>query len=203
MAASEQATDATLVHRARDGDQDALGVLLNRYADQVRARVRHQLSPALQRKASIADVVQEAHLVAAQRLHEFEDCGAGSFGNWLAKIAENRARKVVDRYAGTAKRQLAREISRGARPDTCQFPAQGPSPSQLAMAGELREAATRALRRLPDDDREVLRLVQDEDRSFAEVAKLMDRSPDAVRMLYGRALDRFARILDVERGGGR
>ena len=203
MAASEQATDATLVRRARDGDQDALGVLLNRYADQVRARVRHQLSPALQRKASIADVVQDAHLVAAQRIQEYEDRGEGSFGNWLAKIAENRARKVVDRYAGTAKRELAREVTRGARPDTCQLQGQGPSPSQFAIAAELREAATRALRKLPDDDREVLRLVQDEDRSFAEVARRMDRSPDAVRMLYGRALDRYARILDVERGGDR
>jgi len=200
---SENATEKDLVDRARRGNQEAWGALVRRHADGLRARVRNRLSPALMRKVSLADVIQEACLVASQRLHEFEYRGDGSFARWLGKIADNRALKVVEQYAGTAKRQIAREVSRNDRPDTRYFLGGEPSPSQHAMAGELRSAATRALRRLSDDHREVLRLVQDEERSFAEVAQSMGRSTDAVRMLYARALDRFAELLESEQGGPR
>lgn len=203
MDAGEQATESALVRRARDGDEEAFRKLFDRHADRVRGRIRGRLSPAVQRKVSLADVLQDAYLVAFQRIAEFEDRGDGSFGAWLAQIAENRARKVVERFAGTAKRHVGREVSRGGRPDTHHFQGRGPSPSQLAMAGELREAAARALRKLPEDYREVLRLVQEEDLSFEDAAERMDRSKDAVRMLYGRALDRFAELLEAERGGKR
>jgi len=202
MASSEE-TEEALVERACNGDQGALGTLLLRHTGSLRARVAGKLSPALLRKISLADVVQDACVVASQRIAEFEYRGDGSFSRWLGKIADNRALKIVEQYAGTVKRQVAREVSRNDRPDTKHFMGDEPSPSQMAIAGELKAAAAWALKELPDDYREVLRRVQDEDRSFAEVAQRMGRSSDAVRMLYGRALDRFAELLERGRGGER
>ena len=141
---SENATEQTLVSRARLGDQDAWRILLRRHVDGMRSRIRSRLSPALLRKASLADVVQEACIVASQRIHEFQDRGDGSFARWLGKIAENCARKIVEHYAGTAKRRVGREISRNGRPDTHQFLGNEASPSQHAMASELRVAAASA-----------------------------------------------------------
>ena len=200
MEENDSMTDAALARKAKDGDPDAFRVLFERYATMVRGRIHRLLSPAIQRKVSISDVVQEACLVAAQRIDDFEDRGEGSFGRWFVGIAENRARKAAEQFAGTAKRDLRREVTRCGRPETHQFQGRGPSPSQLAIARELREAAARALRQLPEDYREVLRLIRDEDRSAAEAARILGRSPDATRMLYGRALGRFASLLKQERG---
>ena len=201
MSAAEQVADASLVRRARSGDEDAFRELFDRYATMLRARVGARLSPALLRKVSAADILQEAYLVASRRLDEFEDRGPGCFGPWIGGIVENKVKQLVDRFANTAKRDPAREVSRGGRCDTAQFVGRGPSPSDVAMAGELQEAATRALQAMPSDYREVLRLLQDEELDFKQAAARMGRTLAATRRLYSRALARYAATLKALRGG--
>jgi RNA polymerase sigma-70 factor (ECF subfamily) len=199
----DDAAEAVLVERARRGDSEALGILLDRCAGLLRARVRAFVSPALRRKLSVADVLQEANLVAVRRLAHFEHRGAGSFARWMARIVENKARAMVRDHLGTAKRAALREVSRGARVDTGQFRARAASPSQMAIAAELEEAVREALADLPEDYRKVLRLLQQEHLTFAQASVRMQRSLPAVRKLYGRALARLAEALDVppaERG---
>ena len=54
-----------------------------------------------------------------------------------------------------------------------------------------------AMARLPEDYREVIRLRQDEQMTIRETAERMGRSPDAVKMLYGRALERLSDLLGL------
>jgi len=195
-----QDTYAQLIEKARTGDADALNALFDHHGALLRGRIRRWLSPALRRKMSHADIIQEAYLVALERVTRFEDRSEGDFGTWLAQIVEFKTREVVRKYAGTAKRGAVAEVSRGGRADTAHFIGRTPSPSQMAIAGETREAAREALERLPEDYRTVLRLLQEEHLDMDQAAARMERSRDATKKLYGRALSRFAELLKLPPG---
>lgn len=189
---SETRPEADLLRAARDGSQTALAALFDSHAAAVRGYVEKRLPADLRRKIAPEDVLQEAWLVAAERLTEFEDRGEGSLRAWLLKIADLKAREAIRAFLGTRKRADVREISRSGRPDTAAFVAAGPSPSEVAQGNELREAALRAMAALPEDYREILRLVQSEGLTLKDAAERMGRTHDAAKKLYGRALRKFA-----------
>jgi RNA polymerase sigma-70 factor (ECF subfamily) len=190
-------TDGELVRRAREGDGAALRSLFGRHRDRLEARVRRRLSTAILRKVSAADVLQEAYLTAHERLSDFEDRGDGSFGRWLGRIVDHKLMHAVRRFAGTDKRAAAGEVTRGGRCETGNFPGRGPTPSQLAIAGELRERTRRALAALPEDHRRILDLRQEEHLSLDEAAERLGRTREATRKLYSRALARLAELLGI------
>ena len=194
MGTHDALDDEALLAAARADDEDAFRELCVRYEAVVKARIRDQLGAALQRKVSIVDVFQEALVHAHARLDEFEHRGDGAFGAWVAKIAEYKAREAVKRYAGTEKRDVGREVSRGARPDTQRFLGAMPSPSQLAMASERGEAIRAALQALPEDYRRVIELMQGEGLDLDGCAAQLGRSRQATAKLYSRALSRLAEL---------
>ncbi len=122
----------------------------------------------------------------------------------LLMVAPYRVFRVpgaeVQRYAGTKKRAVQREVSRGHRPDTANIVGRGPSPSRAAIGAELKELARQAMELLPPDYRTVLHLALEERLRLREVAERMNRSRDAVKKLYGRALGRFKEMFDRLRG---
>lgn len=200
MTASEQVSDAGLVARAQAGDEEAFRALIERYRDPLALRVRRRLSAAVLRKISVADVWQDACIVAARRLHEFVPEGRGAFGRWLGRIVELRIRKAIEHYAMAEKRATGREVTLDARRETCEFAGKSPTPSEAAIGAEFAEAAARALRRLPEDYRAVLRMLQQDDYTFEQASMRLGRTPGATRKLYSRALARYAEILKLERG---
>ncbi len=72
------------------------------------------------------------------------------------------------------------------------------TPSRAAIALEEAAAVERAMARLSDDDQTVLRLRSWDRLPLAEVARRMNRTPEAVRKLWGRALERLQRELRGE-----
>ena len=194
------ANDQELIARIKAGDEDAYRILFERYSGALRRRVERLLPRTIQRKVSVSDVMQEARLTAFERISHFEHRGEGSFRKWLQRIAENKVLAEVQRYAGTKKRAVQREVSRGHRPDTANVVGQHPSPSQVAIGAEQKELARQAMEMLPPDYREVLRLALEERLRLREVAERMNRSRDAVKKLYGRALCRFKDTFDRLRG---
>lgn len=190
--------DRSLVTRAREGDEVAFKALCDRCERRMQARIRRRLSGALRRKISPADVLQEAYIVAARRLVEFEDRGGDAFECWMARIVELKTREAVRRFVGTAKRGGKGEISRGRRDDTVQIADGGPSPSQVAMAEELRQAAAQAISELPPHYREVLQLLQQEHLTLQETADRMGRTRESVKAIHARALARLAKRLGFD-----
>jgi RNA polymerase sigma factor (sigma-70 family) len=173
------------------GDSELFAVLFDRHVEAVRGRVAQWLPGPIQRKFSVADVLQEVGIVAFQRLPEFEHRGPGSFRNWVLRIAQLKVQGAIGRYGRVAKRNVWLEVSRGARPATAAFAGGEPSPSQAAIAAELHELAQRALAALTDDQREVLRLVREERMPLRDVAKRIGRTHQATKKLHGRALRRL------------
>jgi len=190
--------EADLVARAREGDEDAFATLCARYEDRLRRRVTVRLSRGVQRRFSANDVLQLAHLEAHAKLAAFEDRGPGSFGRWLGRIVDLKARQLVRHHAGTARRAVQAEVTRGRRPTVAAAEGASASPSQVAMGAELRAAVQGAIEQLPPQYREVLVLVQTEGLSTAEAAARLGKTRDAVKGLYSRALASLARKLGLD-----
>jgi len=189
-----------LLARFREGDEEAFRQLLERHVTAAQVHVGRWLPARLHRRVSVADVLQEARLVAFERRADFEDRGENAFRNWFLGIARRKVMELVKRHDGAARRSAQREVTRGHRPDTAQFRGHVPSPSQAAIASEARELAARVFRSLPDDYREVIRLVREEGLNLKEAAARMARSHEATKKLYGRALAQFGKEFARARG---
>ena len=104
---------------------------------------------------------------------------------------------AVRRFAGTKKRDVGQEVTRGARKDTADFQGRSPTPSEVAQAEERREQIQLALGNLPPDYRRVLQLIQVDGLTVDAAAALLGRSRQATKKLYARALARLADEIDL------
>lgn len=81
-------TDAELVRKAKAGDRDAFGTLVDRHAPMVRRLTRAVLGQL----EDAEDAAQDAFLHAWTALDRFDS--NASLGPWLARIAMNAARDL-------------------------------------------------------------------------------------------------------------
>ena len=183
------------------GRADEFQERFERYRRVLQAHLRMRLSPAIRRRVSVSDILQETRLAVHVHADRFEDRDEDSFRKWLFRIAENKALEAVRHHAGTAKRSVRREVTRGDRKDTGRFVGSGPSPSQAAMRAESSEMVNEILRSLPPDYERVLRMSKEAGLTMREIAERLGKSTDAIKKLYGRALERFGRDLG-DRGKG-
>lgn len=202
MPKADGLSESALVAGARTGDEAALRRLFERHEALLRGRIRGRLSPPVRRKVSDSDVLQETWIIATRRLGDFEYRGEGSFGAWIGRIADHTTLKAVRRHAGTAKRNVGTEVTRGARADTAQFAGIQPTASRTAMAREMRERMAAAMADLQPDHRTVIELLQHRRVTIAEATELMGRSANAIKKLHARALAELAKRLDLRGRGG-
>ena len=207
MSRRDDATDEHLLARFQAGDAAAFETLFERHENFLRSTARARISPAVQAKVSVSDVVQETRITAHRGLQRFTARDPGALRVWLVRVVERKSLDAVRRYGGTAKRAVAREAGvgnahRGAEtaPGLSAVPAQGPSPSEAAMRSELAEVALRALAGLSPDHQEVLRHTRLKGLTLEQTAACMGRSPDAVKKLAARALAAFAGALRARDG---
>src|SRR5262245_14707622 len=129
-----------------------------------------------------SDVVQTALLAAHKARESFRGDSKEQLRGWLRRIVINVARQfrrngqvgpAQEPGTGTRKTPLALETA---------------TPSHIAMQQEQRERLARAVAALPELSRQVIRLRVEEDQSFVSIGERLSRTPDAVRMLYARAL---------------
>jgi len=188
-------TEQELLRRVSEGDPGAVQALFDLYADTLRACARRWLPARLNRKVSVADVLQEARLAAHRRARAFVPKEPGSLRNWLLRIVQLKVKEEVRRHT-RAKRSVAREISRGEQPADASVPDGGCSPSEGAAREEVRNLTCRALGTLTQYRREVVRLSWEGQLTLKQVAARMGRSYESVKKAHGRALSRLSRELE-------
>ena len=176
-------TNRELFDRARDGDPEALGLLLGSQESKARATARSRLGLALRADVDSGDVLQEAYLSAMRDLHRTEWRGERSFGGWLGRIIGRKVADQADRMRAVKRApvKLTRE-----RP---------PGPGTEVERSELRLRIATALARLQSDHRRVLQMRYFDGLAFASIAKNMGRTEGAVRKLAARALLELERHL--------
>jgi RNA polymerase sigma-70 factor (ECF subfamily) len=166
--------DARLVRAARTGDEEAFGLLYERYA-----RVVHGLLLARVPRIDVDDLVQEVFLTAWDRLNSLRDPAA--FGGWLAMIVRNRA---IDFHRRASEHvDLPEHLT--AQDSTC------------ARTEAL--AVLRVVRTLPDAYRETLVLRLVEGLTGPEIAQRTGLTAASVRVNLHRGM----KLLREKLSGGR
>lgn len=179
--------------RVRAGASDELEQLLDgcrRYISLVSVAM---LDRRLQSKLGASDLVQDTLLEAHDCFDRFEGETEEELFAWLTTILKRRWYKSRDHFYGTAKRDVGREESLDG------FQANGSdalieedaTPSAAVIARDEEQLIRRGMARLPEEYRRVLILRNWERKSFGAIGKEMNRSPDAVRKLWGRAVEKL------------
>ena len=174
-------TDRDLVRRMRDGDADALRVVVERYQDRLFAliygivRDRHE----------VEDVAQEVFLKVYQRITAFDE--RSKFYTWLYRVAVNAAKDHVKKRSRRPSVALDEDAG---------IPDGTPGPLDGAGSEETRARVREAIAALPVRYREVLALRELEGLAYNEIAEVLKLSVGTVESRLHRARQRLKRSLE-------
>src|SRR5438094_900543 len=104
-------TDEQLLDAARNGDEPALAVLIERHRDRLERMVRLRMDRRLQGRVDPADVVQDAYLAARGRFPQYSADPRLPFFLWLRLEV---GQKLVDAHRfhlSTKMRDAGQEVS--------------------------------------------------------------------------------------------
>jgi RNA polymerase sigma-70 factor (ECF subfamily) len=197
QARPDSAYTLDLLGRAERGDRAAVELLLAEYRESMRRFIDLHLDPAIRGRVDPSDVVQDAQLTVAHRLHDYLARRPMPFHLWVRRTAYERMLNTRNRHRA-ARRDVKREVKPPDRSSVVlaeSLIGSVATPSAIAQAKEFAERFAAVIAELPDADREILLLRQVEDMPYEEVAVLLDIEETTARQRYGRALVRLKRRL--------
>lgn len=192
-----------LLTRARDGNRQTIGELLQHYRNYLMLVATTQIEKRLQSRISPSDIVQETMLRAHRHFAQFQGDTEREFLAWLRQISVTNLARFVEQHMLAAKRDVRREVSIeqfGAALDesAARFSmilrADGESPSALAQHREEAVVLADRLASLPTRYREIFVMRNIQGLSFEEAAARLDRSVAATRMLWLRAIEKLRAV---------
>ena len=195
-----------LISLARNGDDSAVGSLLEHYRGYLRMVALRKLDARVQRRVDASDIVQQTFLEAQRDFPNFRGSSERELAVWLRRMLENNVLEQVERHVGAQKRSIFREFSMddsGGGDGVAlrhALPSDLSSPSQRVMRGEASVRLAHALDKLPDGQREAVRLRHLEGWSLSQIAEHLDRSEVAVAGLIKRGLQALRRQFHVAGG---
>jgi RNA polymerase sigma-70 factor (ECF subfamily) len=187
-----------LLTRAREGDRQALGELLERFRPAMQEWARQFLPPALAQKVGASDLVQETCLDAMRDFGAARVQHAAAMEAWLLALLTNNLKDWQRKFKSSRKRDLRRERPLGDVESKlglleATLASSDSSPESRVLRQESRDLVTQALERLPRGYKQIIVWRNDERQSWAQIGRRLDRSQDAVRMLWKRAIERLKR----------
>jgi RNA polymerase sigma-70 factor, ECF subfamily len=183
------------IERARSGESVALGELLERKRERLRAWAERKLGRGLEQRVDASDVLQLTFLEADRDFGAFRVSTDAQLVAWLRQILEHNAGAAVRDHAVLAKRAVGCEEPMAGAPESA-LAARQSSPSRRAARVEEAMILARALDALPPDQREAVRLRHLEGRSLGDIAVRMQRSQAAVAGLLKRGMSALRKQLD-------
>ncbi len=187
-----------LIQLAKQGDQQALADLLEKYGSRLRKMVRLRLDRRLYGKVDASEIVREATEDAAGRIGEYKRSFNTDFYLWLRLLTGQKLIAAHRRHLGQQQRQ-GHEVSlyRGALPEAT---SDALAAQMMGHMAEIPEAAKRAemqlkiqeaLNRLDALSREVLVLRHFEHLSNRETAAVLDIAEATASRRFIVAIKRF------------
>ncbi|MER5457058.1 RNA polymerase sigma factor [Micromonospora sp. NPDC002389] len=177
--------DEEFVTRAQAGDLEAYELLVARHTASA-----YRTAILLGAGADAEDVVQEAFVKGYRKLSRYR--GDASFRSWLLAIVANETRNLHrsrDRRTGLVLRAARVAPNSEAVEDEA---------VDAVLAGERRATLVRALRSLPERDREVIVCRYFLDLSEDETVAMLGWARGTVKSRTSRALVKLRGLLDVE-----
>jgi RNA polymerase sigma-70 factor (ECF subfamily) len=198
----------SLSDRIIRGDKDALAELFSIYRPRLWRMVNFRLHPRLQGRVDPDDVLQDAWLMAVNRITYFlRDASHSSF-IWFRMIVNQALIDLHRHHLGAEKRNAARDVpvfsgwASGSTSSSMAFHLCGhlTSPSSAVNRAELAKQLDTILQGMNEVDREVLALRHFEELSNSETARVLNMSEQAASGRYIRALGRLKQILEIVPG---
>ncbi len=180
---AKRVVDAEVVRRARGGDGDAFGAIVETYRD----RLFGLALGIVRNTAAAEDIVQEAFVKAYRNLRRFR--GDSSVYTWLYRIAVNTAHNHLrrERRAGRVDFEEVAPV----------IAAKDPNPADRAADSELGEAIDGAIQRLPRRQREVFILHYFERMTHREIAEALGVTEGAVKASFFHAIRKLKGALQA------
>lgn len=186
---ADQASDADLVERFREGSREAFTLLVDRHQRVALAVVRRFCADA----DAARELAQRAFVRAFEVLGRRPGLGRESqvpFRAWVLRIALNLAKNDArdERARPGAPLEAAHAVADGAL-----------SAEDRLSAAEDRRALRRAILDLPRRQREALTLRIDGELSFKEIAGLLSTTENNAKVLFHHAVRRLRSTAGKER----
>jgi RNA polymerase sigma-70 factor (ECF subfamily) len=202
-------TNEELLYAARNGDEGALAVLVERYRDRLERMVGLRMDRRLQGRVDPADVVQDAYLAVRVKFPQYSAEPRLPFFLWLRLEVGQKLVDIHRFHLGTKMRDAGQEVSlhRGALPQVTSLSlaehllGKLTTASHAAMRVELKLRVQEALNSMDPHDHEVLILRHFEELSNAEAAQILGIKPSAAVNRYVRALKRLKDVFQGMPGG--
>jgi RNA polymerase sigma-70 factor (ECF subfamily) len=202
-------TNEELLEAARNGDETALAVLVERHRDRLERMVRLRMDRRLQGRIDPADVVQDASQAARGKFPSYRADPRLPFYLWLRLEVGQKLLDLHRLHLGAQVPDVGQEVSllRGALPQVTshslaeQLLGKLSSPSKAVMLGVLKLRVQEALNSMDPNDREVLILRHFEELSNAEAAQVLGIKASAAVNRYVRALKRLKDVFQGMPGG--
>src|SRR5262245_15160219 len=175
-----------LVAAAIGGDRVALERLLLANYDALAMQVAARLPARLQATQAVEDILQVTFCQAFRDIGRFEQREDASFGNWLARLAENRLLDAIKQHDCAKRGGDVKHVTEAAADESRVLPlwdwiaADDTSPSSVIARDEALHALNVALAALPTDQRQAVQLRILEGKSLEDAAQIMGRTPDAI-----------------------
>ena len=181
-------SEEALIRRCREGDPDAFGVLVKRYAGRAIGRAYLLLGD----RDDALDASQEAFTRAWRNIPRFD--GRSKFYTWYSALMRNVCLSRLRRRKRRRTMELAEEPA-GPRSDW--------DPSLLAERNERTERLWRAIGRLAVKHREIIDLSHFQHLSYKEIAEALDIPIGTVMSRLHNARKALREILERELAGDR
>ncbi|KPK65647.1 MAG: hypothetical protein AMK73_02330 [Planctomycetes bacterium SM23_32] len=191
MADGGPAADAGLVARARDGDVEAFGRLVERHQDHIYNAVYHLVGS----EQDAEDIAQDVFMRAYSHLNGFQ--GRARFSTWLYGIMLNAVRSHW-RRAGPRRTVSLEGAGDETRADP---PATGDGPVRRAVRREHVDAVRGAIAELEEEWREIIVLRDIRGLSYEELAETLDLPAGTVKSRLHRARAALRDKLEPLMGG--
>ncbi len=171
----EDVSDEELFLMHREGDPDAFEVLFARHHRSVYAFACFMLG----REDGAADVMQETFLAMARAAQRYEP--RGRFRPWMMRIARNFC---LNRLRAARSR---REAMPAIGTDPADAASGAPGPAEKMEWKERSAGLARAIRTLPEGQREAILLRAFEEMSYQEISQALDAPLNTVKTWIHRA----------------
>jgi len=191
-----------LLAQARRGEAAAVERLLTAHREPLRRMIDLRLDPALAARVDASDIVQDVLLEAHRRLQDYLRKPAMPFHLWLRHIARDHIIDAHRHERRAQRRSVDREQAlHAARPDESSLDWAAPfldrelTPASAAMRHEMERKVQGAIRKLGEDDREIILMRYVEQLPNQDVAEALGLTEAAASMRCLRAVRRLQALL--------
>jgi RNA polymerase sigma-70 factor (ECF subfamily) len=193
MTDTPEITDEYLMGRLRDDDREALGILVERYQQDIFRFCAHYLRDTERAK----EIAQETFIRVYVARSRFDV--TRSFRPWLLCIARNLCLNDIKRKK-TVNMESLEEYASDARELSGALTLSNPNgPLERMESDDRRAALTRILEGLDDESRELIRLRFYEELPARDIAEVLGSSEGAIRTRLHRILKRLRELNQDEK----